>query len=170
MYCGGGKMTEENIGNVRINKIEKPSSVYFEMFLGTLNILVSVIILLFSGIIQIFKEDITQLIGTQFTLDFKNLIIITIPILIFGILLHVYSLERVASKKYKLYGFFIFLLGFVMTGLITFLIIKYSLNWFGVSLFGNTSIGLNKLFYFPSITYIAYSLIIIYYSIGLMRR
>ncbi|BBE30194.1 hypothetical protein OSSY52_03350 [Tepiditoga spiralis] len=163
-------MNEENMGDVKINKIAKPSSVYFEMFLGTLNILVSTIVLLFSGIVQIFREELTQLIGTQFTLDFKNLIIINIPILVFGILLHIYSLERVANKKYKLYGFFIFLLGFVMTGLITFLIVKYSLNWFGVSLFGKTSIGLNKLFYFPSIAYIAYSLIIIYYSIGLMRR
>ncbi|MDO7976922.1 hypothetical protein [Oceanotoga teriensis] len=161
---------EETPKKIKINKKFSPGSIILEMFLGTFNIIFSIAILSFSIILNLLKSTIHQIIGSQFTLDMRPLIFITIPIFLFGVFLHFYSIERIAKRYYKLYGLLIFFNGIFMSGIILFYIYKMSINWFGVSIFGNTSIGLNQWFYLPSILYIIYSIFTIYYSLILMRK
>ncbi|TGG86834.1 hypothetical protein [Geotoga petraea] len=161
---------ETKRGQVRFNKMTTPGSVVFDLFFGTLNIIISVIIMSLSVVVYLFKDEIQSVIGDQFALNTMPLFYITIPILLFGILLHIYSIERIAQRFYKIYGLVIFALGFIILGIIIFMIFKYSINWLGISVFGNTSLGHNYLFYFPSILYIVYSIFIIYYSLIMMRR
>ncbi|HOO74860.1 MAG TPA: hypothetical protein PLS66_06175 [Tepiditoga sp.] len=167
------RLLTENIsnkGHSQKNERIKPGKVYFEMFFGTLNIFFSVLIFLGSFFVIMFKDIIKSALGNQFELNMIPLIYITVPIFIFGILLHIYSLEKISERGYKIVSLGIFFLGIVMTGLIGFMIIKYSLNWFGVTLFGKTDIGLNGIFYIPSIIYLLYSIFIVWYSIMLMRK
>lgn len=161
---------ETKRGQVRFNRMATPGSVVFDLFFGTLNIIISVIIMSLSVGVYMFKDGIQSIIGDQFALNTMPLFYITIPILLFGILLHIYSIERIAQRFYKIYGLVIFALGFISLGIIIFMIFKYSINWLGISVFGNTLLGQNYLFYFPSILYIVYSIYIIYYSLIMMRR
>lgn len=161
---------ENKRGKVKFNRMATPGSVVFDLFFGTLNIIISIIIMSFSVGIYMFKDEIQSIIGNQFVLNTMPVFYITIPILLFGILLHIYSIERIAQRFYKVYGLIIFVLGFVSLAVIIFMIFKFSINWLGTSVFGETSLGQNYLFYFPSILYIIYSIFIIYYSMMLMRR
>ena len=161
---------ETKRGQVKFNRMATPGSVVFDLFFGTLNIIISVIIMSLSIGVYVFKDEIQSIIGNQFVLNTMPIFYITIPILLFGILLHIYSIERIAQRFYKVYGLVIFGIGFISLGTIIFMIFKYSINWLGMSVFGNTSLGQNYLFYFPSILYIVYSIYIIYYSLILMRR
>lgn len=161
---------ETKRGKVKFNRMTTPGSVVFDLFFGTLNIIISIVIMSFAVGVFMFREEIQSIIGDQFVLNTMPIFYITLPILLFGILLHIYSIERIAQRFYKVYGLVIFALGFVSLAVIIFMIFKFSINWLGISVFGNTSLGQNHLFYFPSILYIIYSIFIIYYSMILMRR
>ncbi len=166
--------SEESIetkrGKVKFNRMTTPGSVVFDLFFGTLNIIISIVIMSFSVGVYMFRDEIQSIIGDQFVLNTMPIFYITLPVLLFGILLHIYSIERIAQRFYKVYGLIIFAVGFVSLAIIIYMIFKYSINWLGISVFGNTALGQNHLFYFPSIIYIIYSIFIIYYSMTLMRR
>lgn len=164
---------EKNInekGSIKVKKLQSPKEVYFELIFGTLNIIFSLFVIILSLTIQYFSEPIKSIIGEQFPLNFDWLIILLIPILILGVLLHLFSLEKLVRRLYKFYGFLIFITGIIMTILIMYLIFNYSLNWFGRNIFGNTEIGNSNYMFIPTLMYLFYSCFIVYYSLNLMRK
>jgi hypothetical protein len=165
-------LTDEKDNRMRNLKSisESPLKVYFEMIFGTVNIIFSILMIFISLLMIYFRETIHSLIGDQFTMNFSSIIILMFPLFVLGILLHAYSLEKLSHRYYKMMGFFIFILSFIMIGIIMYFIFRYSLNWLGTSLFGNTSLGNNKIFYVPVLGYLFYGIFLIYYSLVLMRK
>jgi magnesium-transporting ATPase (P-type) len=157
--------------NTRITKrVKKKQLSYAELFYGTLNIAFSLIIIIVILILNQIKSIINNLLGQNFPLETNLILFLSLLIMVLGVLFEIYSVEKARDKNYLLIAFILFLLALFMTFSITFIIIKYSLNWIGIQLFGNTAIGLNNWFYLPSIVYLGYSIFNVYYSFALMQR
>ncbi|HPX16978.1 MAG: hypothetical protein KBA07_06945 [Petrotogaceae bacterium] len=154
----------------KVTKSHFSFPVILDMLFGTVNIFVSLLLILAGFIVQYFKTTLQALLGEQFSLDMKEMIISAVPILVFGFVLHLYSLERAAGRNFRLYAFICFAVSICMTGLILYLIFKYSINWFGLSIFGNTEIGQKSVFFIPSVMYMVYSFFLIYYSLTMLKR
>lgn len=162
--------TQPNKVNTRITKrVKKNKPSYAELFYGTLNIAFSLIIIIVILILNQIKSIINNLLGQNFPLETNLILFLSLLIMGLGILFEMYAIEKARDKNYLLIAFILFLLALFMTFSITFIIIKYSLNWLGIQLFGNTAIGLNNWFYLPSIVYLGYSIFNVYYSFALMQ-
>jgi len=163
------KRTNQNVVPKGFKKVKKAPFTLAEMLYGTFNIVVSVIFILFIIIMNIAKPIISNLINQNFPLETRLIFFLSILILIIGILFEIYAIERARLHKYSVIGAIIFSFSLFMTFSITYIIVKYSLNWAGIQLFGQTQIGLNKWFYLPSIAYIGYSIFNVCYSFVLMN-
>ncbi|MDK2907318.1 MAG: hypothetical protein PWQ66_1279 [Petrotoga sp.] len=166
------KRTNQNITPKNVKSIKKEKKSPFtlaEMLYGTFNIVISVIFLLFILITNIARPIINDLLNPNFPLETRQIFFLSILILILGILFEIYAIEKARLHKYSLIGAIIFFFSLFMTFFITYIIIKYSLNWVGIQLFGQTEIGQNKWFYLPSIAYLGYSIFNVYYSFALMN-
>ena len=154
----------------KVEKKDKPPYPILEMIFGTLNIVIAVISMLIIAIINYLKPIVNSLLGQNFPFNTRQLLILSILLLIFGVLLELFSLERARSKNHKIIALIIFFYSFFMVFMITYIIVRYSLAWMGIQLFGNTELGANKWFYLPSIGFLFYSFFIVYYSFVLLRR
>lgn len=154
----------------KVEKKDKPPYPILEMIFGTLNIVVAVISLLIIIGINYLKPIVNSLLGQSFPLNTRQLLVLSILLLIFGVLLELFSLERARSKNHKIVALIIFFYSFFMVFTTTYIIVRYSLAWMGIQLFGNTDIGSSNWFYLPSIGLLFYSFFIVYYSMVLLRR
>lgn len=157
----------------KYNKVEKKQKLPYpivEMIFGTLNIVVAVISFLVIIGLHYLKPIVNNLLGQSFPLNTKCLFILSTLLLILGVLLELYSLERARSKNHKIIALIIFFYSFFMVFMITYIIVRYSLAWMGIQLFGNSDIGHSKWFYLPSIGFLFYTFFIVCYSVVLLKR
>ncbi|WGS64165.1 hypothetical protein [Marinitoga aeolica] len=143
---------------------------WLKIVFSSFNFLISLILTLMVGIVYFQKPLIQSMLGNQFTLDVVNIILL-------GILYLSYSIFEQFNAIYYLKGnlratritaFVKFLISMIMIFAILYLIFKHGIQWFGASLFGNTSLGKNQVFYIPSIVYLTYSVflsLLSYYDI-----
>jgi len=163
------KRTNQNITPKSFKKEKKSPFTLAEMLYGTFNIVISVIFILLTIITNIAKPLINDLFNPNFPLETRQIFFLSILMLVLGILFEIYAIEKARLHKYSVIGAIIFFFSIFMTISIIYIIIKYSLNWVGIQLFGQTEIGQNSWFYLPSIAYLGYSIFNVYYSFALMN-
>ncbi|PNS01389.1 hypothetical protein X927_00915 [Petrotoga mexicana DSM 14811] len=163
------KRTNQNITPKSLKKEKKSPFTLAEMLYGTFNTVISVLFILLILITNTLKPIINDIINPNFPLETRQIFFLSILILILGILFEIYAIEKARLHRYSVTGAIIFFFSLFMAFSITYIIIKYSLNWVGIQLFGQTEIGQNKWFYLPSIVYLGYSIFNIYYSFALMN-
>jgi hypothetical protein len=163
------KRTNQNLTPKNIKKEKKSPFTLAEMLYGTFNIVISVIFILLVVIMNTVKPIINDLLNPNFPLETRQIFFLSILMLVLGILFEIYAIEKARLHRYSLIGAISFFFSIFMTIAITYIIIKYSLNWVGIQLFGQTEIGQNKWFYLPSIAYLGYSIFNVYYSFSLMN-
>lgn len=156
------KNRKEHVFNEQKETIEPGNAGlgWLKIVFSSFNFLISLILLSAVIFINFQKPLIQSMLGNQFTLDVFYLIII-------GSLFFIYSLTEQLNAIYYLKGYLKitritavikFFISLIMIFAIIYIIFKNGIQWFGTSLFGNTSLGKNQIFYIPSIIYITYSI------------
>ena len=160
---------DSKVQSTKVKKVNKKHHPIIELFFGTLNVIVAAIVILAALVLKFLGPILNQLLNYDFPFNTNPLIFLSTILLILGVLLELYSLEKAKDNDRKVFALIIFFFSFFMVFSITFVIIKYSFNWLGSQLFGLTEIGMNRLFYIPTIVYLIYSFFIVYYSFSLVR-
>ncbi|SHE27536.1 hypothetical protein SAMN02745164_00059 [Marinitoga hydrogenitolerans DSM 16785] len=143
---------------------------WLKIIFSSFNFLISLILTLLILGVYFQKPLIQSMLGSQFSLDVTNIIVLGILFLLYSIFEQfnaIYYLKR-SIKGTKITAFLKFLISVIMIFTILYLIFKHGIQWFGASLFGNTSLGKNEVFYIPSIIYLTYSIflsLLSYYDI-----
>ncbi|KLO24164.1 MULTISPECIES: hypothetical protein [unclassified Marinitoga] len=143
---------------------------WLKIIFSSFNFLISFFLTLLMSIIYFQKPLIQSMLGSQFTLDVFNIMILGILYLSYSIFEQFNAIYYLKGKirATKITAFMKFLISMIMIFSILYLIFKYGIQWFGLSLFGKTSLGKNQLFYIPSIVYLTYSVflsLLSYYDI-----
>ncbi|KAF2955644.1 hypothetical protein [Marinitoga sp. 38H-ov] len=133
---------------------------WLKIVFSSFNFLISLILLSFFFIINFQKTLIQSMIGDQFSFNVLNIIILTSLFFIYSIIEQLNAIYYLKGN-YKITKYTAILklfISLIMIFTIIFIIFKSGIQWFGISLFGNTSLGKNQLFYIPSIIYLTYSI------------
>ncbi|WP_129408813.1 hypothetical protein [Marinitoga lauensis] len=143
---------------------------WLKIIFSSFNFLISLILTLMVGMIYFQKPLIQSMLGSQFTLDVVNIILLGILYLSYSVFEQFNAIYYLKGniKATRITAFVKLLISMIMIFAILYLIFKHGIQWFGASLFGNTSLGKNQIFYIPSIVYLTYSVflsLLSYYDI-----
>jgi hypothetical protein len=132
---------------------------WLKVVFSSFNFLISLLLTLMVLIVQIQKPLIQSMLGSQFTLDVLSVIILGVLYLLYSIFEQFNAIYYLKGnmKLTKITAAIKFLISLIMIFSILYLIFNHGIQWFGTSIFGNTSLGKNQLFYIPSIVYLTYS-------------
>ncbi|GAB6188723.1 hypothetical protein JCM30566_04620 [Marinitoga arctica] len=143
---------------------------WIKIIFSSFNFLISLILTSMVILIYFQKSLIQSILGSQFTLDVTNIILLGVLYLLYSIFEQfnaIYYLKG-SYKGTKISAFIKFLISMIMIFSILYLIFRHGIQWFGASLFGNTTFGRSDIFYIPSIVYLSYSVflsLLSYYDI-----
>ncbi|AEX86134.1 hypothetical protein XO10_08620 [Marinitoga sp. 1135] len=133
---------------------------WLKIVFSSFNFLISLFLISIILFINFEKELLQSMLGTHFSFETKGIMILGILFLLYSIIEQfnaIYYLKE-SLKWYRITCILKFIVSLLMIFSIVYLISKSGIQWFGISLFGNTTLGKNKLFYIPSIVYLTYSI------------